>query len=30
LVAIGYSDGITLWDWSKLLVVPAAIAAGGL
>jgi CHASE2 domain-containing sensor protein len=27
LVAIGYSYGITLWDWSKLLVVPAAIAA---
>jgi len=30
LVAIGYSYGITLWDWIKLLVVPAAIAAGGL
>lgn len=30
LVAIGYSYGITLWDWSKLLVVPAVIAAGGL
>jgi uncharacterized protein YjbI with pentapeptide repeats len=30
LVAIGYYYGITLWDWIKLLVVPAAIAAGGL
>jgi uncharacterized protein YjbI with pentapeptide repeats len=30
LVAIGYSYGITLWDWIKLLVVPAAIAAAGL
>jgi uncharacterized protein YjbI with pentapeptide repeats len=30
LVAIGYYYGIMLWDWIKLLVVPAAIAAGGL
>jgi hypothetical protein len=30
LSAIGYSYGITLWDWIKLLVVPAAIAAAGL
>lgn len=30
LVAVGYYYGITLWDWIKLLVVPAAIAAGGL
>jgi hypothetical protein len=30
LVAIGYSYGITLWDWAKLLIVPAVIAAGGL
>jgi len=30
LVAIGYSYGITLWDWIKLPVVPAAIAAAGL
>ena len=30
LVAVGYYYGITLWDWLKLLVVPAAIAAGGL
>jgi uncharacterized protein YjbI with pentapeptide repeats len=30
LVAIGYSYGITLWDWIKLLVVPAAIAAASL
>ena len=30
LVAIGYVYGITLWDWIKLLIVPAVIAAGGL
>jgi len=30
LVAIGYSYGITLWDWIKLLIVPAAIAGAGL
>jgi hypothetical protein len=30
LVAIGYPYGITLWDWAKLLIVPAVIAAGGL
>jgi hypothetical protein len=29
-VAVGYSYGITLWDWLKLLIVPAVIAAGGL
>ena len=29
LVAIGYSYGITLWDWIKpLVVVPVEIAAG--
>ena len=25
-----YPYGITLWDWIKLLVVPAVIAGGGL
>jgi hypothetical protein len=30
LVAIGYSYDVTLWDWMKLLIVPAVIAAGGL
>ena len=29
-VLIGYRYGITLWDWIKLLVVPAVIAGGGL
>jgi hypothetical protein len=29
-VAVGYSFGITLWDWIQLLIVPAVIAAGGL
>jgi Pentapeptide repeats (8 copies) len=29
LVAIGYY-GVTLWDWIKLLIVPAAIAGAGL
>jgi uncharacterized protein YjbI with pentapeptide repeats len=28
LVAIGYSYGITLWDWAQLLIVPAALAGG--
>ena len=27
-VLIGYRYGITLWDWIKLLIVPAVIAAG--
>jgi hypothetical protein len=30
LVAVGYAYGITLWDWIKLLIVPAVIAGGGL
>jgi len=30
LVAIGYAYDITLWDWAKLLIVPAAIAFAGL
>jgi Pentapeptide repeats (8 copies) len=30
VVVIGYRYDITLWDWLKLLVVPAVIAAGGL
>ena len=30
LVAIGYAYGVTLWDWAKLLIVPAAIAFAGL
>lgn len=30
LIAIGYTYGITLWDWIKLLIVPAVIAAGGI
>jgi hypothetical protein len=29
-VLIGYRYGITLWDWIKLLIVPAAIAGAGL
>jgi uncharacterized protein YjbI with pentapeptide repeats len=29
-ILIGYRYGITLWDWVKLLVVPAVIAAAGL
>jgi hypothetical protein len=29
-VLIGYSYGITLWDWIKLLKVPAVMAGGGL
>jgi uncharacterized protein YjbI with pentapeptide repeats len=30
LILVGYHYGITLWDWLKLLVVPAVIAGGGL
>jgi hypothetical protein len=30
LIAIGYPYGIILWDWAKLLIVPAVIAGGGL
>jgi hypothetical protein len=30
LITIGYSYGITLWDWAKLLIVPAVLAAGGV
>ena len=29
-ILIGYRYGITLWDWIKLLVVPAVIAGGSL
>lgn len=29
-VYVGYRYGITLWDWLKLLVVPAVIAGGGI
>jgi Pentapeptide repeats (8 copies) len=29
-VVIGYRYDITLWDWLKLLVVPAVIAGGGI
>jgi hypothetical protein len=29
LFAVGYPYGVTLWDWIKLLIVPAVIAAGG-
>jgi hypothetical protein len=29
-VLVGYRYGITLWDWIKLLIVPAVIAGGGL
>src|SRR5215217_5239188 len=28
-ILIGYRYGTTLWDWIKLLVVPAVIAGGG-
>jgi uncharacterized protein YjbI with pentapeptide repeats len=28
-ILIGYRYGITLWDWIKLLIVPAALAIGG-
>jgi len=30
VILIGYHYGITLWDWLKLLVVPAVLAGGGL
>jgi hypothetical protein len=30
LIDSGYPYGITLWDWAQLLIVPTAIAAGGL
>jgi uncharacterized protein YjbI with pentapeptide repeats len=30
LIAIGYTYGITLWDWAQLLIVPAVIAGGGV
>jgi hypothetical protein len=30
LFAVGYAYGVTLWDWIKLLIVPAVIAGGGL
>jgi uncharacterized protein YjbI with pentapeptide repeats len=30
VVVIGYRYDITLWDWLKLLVVPAVIAGGGI
>lgn len=30
LVAIGYLYDITLWDWAKLLIVPAVIAGVGI
>jgi hypothetical protein len=30
LITLVYSYGITLWDWAKLLLVPAVIAAGGV
>jgi hypothetical protein len=30
LTLIGLPFGITLWDWIKLLIVPAVIAGGGL
>jgi hypothetical protein len=29
-VIFGYRYGITLWDWIKLLIVPAVIAGGGI
>src|SRR5215212_6621217 len=29
-ILFGYRYGITLWDWIKLLIVPAVIAGGGL
>ena len=30
VLVIGYFYDITLWDWMKLLIVPAVIASGGL
>jgi hypothetical protein len=29
-ILVGYPYGVTLWDWIKLLVVPAVIAGGGI
>jgi hypothetical protein len=29
-ILVGYGYGITLWDWLRLLIVPAAIAGAGL
>ena len=29
-ILISYRYGITLWDWLKLLIVPAVIAGGGI
>jgi hypothetical protein len=29
LVAIGYYYGVTLWDWIKLLIVPASHSRSG-
>src|SRR5215208_7511864 len=29
-ILMGYRYSITLWDWIKLLIVPAVIAGGGL
>jgi hypothetical protein len=29
-ILIGYRYGITLWDWIKLLIIPAVIAGGGI
>jgi hypothetical protein len=29
-ILIGYRYDITLWDWIKLLIVPAVIAGGNL
>jgi hypothetical protein len=30
LILVGYGYGITLWNWLRLLIVPAAIAGVGL
>jgi hypothetical protein len=30
VILIGYRYDVTLWDWIKLLIVPAVIAGGGL
>jgi hypothetical protein len=30
VILIGYRYDITLWDWIKLLIVPAVIAGGNL
>ena len=29
-ILVGYAYDITLWDWLKLLIVPAVIAGGGI